>query len=203
MASGTLEDLFGELDSDAGAADRKEEGVPVEPLRRPRSVEPESFVTRVKVPEDKSGRTEPRKSRGTADERKLDELSGALEEKFAEFFGLLTFALPVTGVYGVENSDKATRALISIAKRRPKVMKALEHVADGVDALELGRFVVGVTLAVQVDFGRIPGDTLACEALGVTDAIRIMEAEDREQSEENPNVMVMPERARVRFQPVN
>jgi len=202
---GSLEELFSDLGAEEGNAakrDKPEKGVPVEPLRRSGSVADESFATRVKVPEKESkSASGTSKGRGTANERRIGELQSTLEEKLTQIFGLVSFGLPVTGVYGVENSDKAAAALCNIAKRRPAVLKALETVADGVDALEIGRFAAGIAIAVQVDMGRIQPDAMVCSVLGVTAIVQAME-EAGNNEDVNNNVMVMPS-SNVQYNPVS
>lgn len=170
------------------------------------------YETRVKRP------TNPRKSttskpstestkkpvgrpRGTATDRSIEEISAAIEEKFAEFFGYVSLGLPVTGTYGAENSEKAVKALISIGKRRPAVMKALMKVADGADGMDIGKFAMGIAVAVQVDMQRIPGDVLIARATGVTAVIEKYFVDD--EPAPNPNVMGQQTNATARFQPVS
>lgn len=83
-------------------------------------------------------------------------------------FGLLSGVVPVTATYGTENAPKAITALLDIGKRRPAVMKALLKIADGADTLELGKFLLGIIVALQVDFGKLNGDEIQAKAFGVT-----------------------------------
>jgi len=203
---GSLEDLFsdsGFAEGSAAKPDITPEGVPVEPLRRSGPVKDsdDSFITRVKIPEKESKPARESKGRSTANERRIGDLQVTLEEKLTQIFGLVSFGLPVTGVYGVENSDKAAAALCNIAKRRPAVLKALEGVADGVDALEIGRIAAGIAIAVQVDMGRIKPDAMVCSVLGVSAVVQAMEEAGNEE-DINDNVMVMPV-SNVKFNPVS
>lgn len=132
----------------------------------------------------KSDRAERRTARSigrTASERELAALGEQLEEKISVVFGLSAGIAPVTSVYAIENQDKAIRALLGIAKRRPAVLKALSKVADGADALEIGRFLLGILVCIQVDTQRLRGDEIQCRAFGVTEVLeRHFVAQDAE-----------------------
>lgn len=169
-----------------------------------RQVTDPGFETRVKTPtkdtkEDKKPRG--RMPRGSVVEKQAADIAETLEEKFAVIFGLLTTAMPVTGVYGTENAPKAVRALLDIGKRRPAVMRALLRVADGADSLELAKFVLGIACAVQVDMGRMQGTEVPARAFGVTDILeRFFNPEN--QPKENPNVQEQETNV-PRFAPVS
>ncbi len=76
--------------------------------------------------------------------------------------------VPVTSVYAAQNSPKAINALVSIAKRRPQVLKLLTKAADGIDVLELAKFLGGIVVCIQVDTQRLQGTELPAQAFGVT-----------------------------------
>lgn len=227
MAVKAEDDLFA-LAAQGGTEETgKETGLSVGPI----FLEPESeerrginqrgddpgFETRVKAPSGVSsrrkvtggsgetGKDAPKKAvgrpRGSATERSIEEISSALEQKFAEFFGYISLGLPVTGVYGTENSDKAVKALISIGKRRPAVMKVLMKMADGADGMDIGKFAMGLVVAVQVDMQRIQGDVLIARATGVTAVIEKYFID--EEQPVNQNVTGQATYATTRFQPVS
>jgi hypothetical protein len=127
-----------------------------------------------------------------------------LEEKIAVIFGLASGLAPITSTYAVENSPKAISALLDIAKRRPAVLRALTKVADGADALEIAKFVLGVLVCVQVDFGRLQGDELPARAFGVTAIIQehFVDNEGKIPTEYNQNVTNQVVPNAVRFSPV-
>lgn len=161
---------------------------------------PESFETRVKPPRKSAAskdkepappreRKQPAARGGTREERSLQQIGQELEEQLNTIFGFATLAMPVTGVYATENSDKAIAALINIAKRRPAVYRALTKVADGVDGVAIGRYVLGCLVAVQVDLGRIDADSVPARALGVTAVVEMIQGAQPEQGWENPNVV--------------
>ncbi len=156
------------------------------------------FKTRVKEP-DKSDKPKPvARGKGSASERSIAEIQEAIQEKFDEALAVLSMAMPVTGTYGVENSEKAVKALISIGKRRPKLLLALSKVADGADGLEIGRYLLGLAVAVQVDMQRIPYDALPAKATGVTAIVEKYFLDDSG----TPNENVTEQSTYGRFQPV-
>ena len=174
-----------------------------------RQVTDPGFETRVKPPADKAkpSKEQPKTTdraklpRGTQVEKQAADIGETLEEKFAVIFGLLSSAMPVTGTYGVENSPKAIRALLDIGKRRPAVMRALMTVANGADGLEIGKFVLGLAVCVQVDFGKLQGSELPARVFGVTDILEQFFV-DENAPQQNPNVTEQATNA-PRFQPVS
>lgn len=140
-----------------------------------------------KAKQEKPART----PRGTASERQLAEIGEALEEKVAGVGALLSGIAPITSVYAVERSPRAIAALLSIAKRRPKVLAALSKAADGVDIMEIAQFIGGLVVAVQVDAGRLKGNELPAQAFGVTQIIEDYFSE----REDDPNPAVMMQQA--------
>jgi hypothetical protein len=208
------DDLF-ELASQAGKEDPSEKGLSLQPIfLGPESgrVNDEGFETRVKTPDKSTSQTSPRKTegvaekkavgrpRGTASDRSIAEVQDAIQQKFDEAFAVVSLGLPVTGTYGVENSEKAVKALISIAKRRPKLLKALLKVADGADGIEIGRYMLGIGVALQVDMGRMQPDALPARVTGVTEVVQKYFIEP-EEGEVNPNVTEQTTHAR--FQPIS
>lgn len=167
---------------------------------------PDEFQTRVKPPTatEKKATPETKKAmpRGSAFEKQAADIAETLEEKFAMLFGLLSGVVPVTATYGTENSSKAVTALLDIGKRRPAVMKALLKLADGADTLELGKFVLGIIVALQVDFGKLNGDEIQAKAFGVTAVLdKYFRNPDYVPDASNPNVTEQATNGK-RFSPV-
>lgn len=168
-------------------ADSSEGGFPFSVLQGTGVSEPPPVKTRVKTPEESKGKKETPKPRGgTATERTLNEIAESLQEQFDSLSAYTSHITPVTSVYLAENSEKAVKALIGIGKRRPAVLKWISKAADGIDAVELGRFMAGVLTALQVDFGRLKGDELPARATGVT---KILEEHFWEEEKPNPNLV--------------
>lgn len=213
------DDLF-KLAAQAGKEDDPaQEGLSLQPIfLGPESGRvDEGFETRVKPPSGSpasgkntsgnstSGKTAEKKTvgrpRGSATERSIGEVQDAIQQKFDEAFAVVSIGLPVTGTYGVENSEKAVKALISIAKRRPKLLKALLRVADGADGIEIGRYILGVGVALQVDMGRIPPDALPARVTGVTEVVNKYFIDT--EGGEHVNANVTEQATSARFQPVS
>lgn len=210
------DDLF-QLAAKAGKEESAENGISLDAIflgPEQRGINQEGddpgFETRVKPP---ARRGRPRKTddaeapkkpvgrpKGSASERTAAEIAEALQSKFDEFFAVISIGMPVTGVYGVENSEKAVKALMSIGKRRPKLMHALMRVADGADGIDVGRYVLGLIFAVQVDMQRLPFDSLPARVTGVTAIVEKHFMNDGS-SPENPG-MTKQETTSGRFTPV-
>lgn len=160
------------------------------------------FKTRVKTPDKDEPKKSPgRQPRGSAVEKTVADIQETLEEKFALIFGLMTSALPVTGTYGVENTPKAVHALLDIGKRRPAVLRALMKIADGADGMEIGKFIAGLAISVQVDMQRMRGDEIIARTMGVTEILEKYFV-DESGPVDNPNVTEQVTHA-PRFQPVS
>lgn len=129
--------------------------------------------------------------RGTASERQIAEIGDALTEKAGQLAGIMSGALPVTAVYMGERSERAVQALLSIAKKNPKMLAGLQKAAIGIDVMELGTFLIGFAVAMQVDMNRLKGDELICQSFGVT---QILEEHFTEEPVENPAVFTQAPR---------
>jgi hypothetical protein len=211
MAGKAEDDLF-KLAEEAGGSDSEaQDRFPDEGIFRPsREVkDAPGFETRVKdptaKPSDKSEKpktTRARMPRGSQTEKQAADIAETLEEKFSIIFGLVSGVAPVTGVYGTENSGKAVRALLDIGKRRPSVMKAITKIADGADGLELGKFLVGLVVALQVDMGRMDAGTLPARATGVTEIVEkyFMSPAD---APENPMMPTQVVNSAAVFEPIS
>lgn len=109
--------------------------------------------------------------------------------------------LPVTGVYIGTNSEKTIEALLNIARKRPKMLDAMEKAADAFDGLEVAKFVVGMGVAFQVDVGRLAPDSFPAMMTGVTKVV-IENFAQEDGDSLNPNVTSVKEPAHaVRFEP--
>lgn len=160
----------------------------VEPLTSVRMVSPPDPKTRVDdIPAP--GREKPAKGRGTASERQAEDIGDALADKVNTIFAMCSGLAPVTSVYAIQNSDKAVKALINIGKRNPKILAALGKAANGVDALEVGKYILGIMVCIQVDTGRVKGDEFPCRAFGVTEILE-QHFWDAEEVVDNPSVFV-------------
>lgn len=168
-----------------------------------------AFETRVKDPAsnkpDKTTATATRSKmpRGSQVEKQAADISETLEEKFSIVFGLLTSVAPVTGTYGANNSGKAVRALLDIGKRRPAVMKAIVKIADGADGLELGKFMIGLVVAFQVDMGRMDAGAIPARVTGVTEIVEKYFMDPTTAPADNVNVPEQGVNSAAVFEPIS
>lgn len=172
----------------------------------------DTFQTRVKLPKageaekaEKEDRLkidrEPVKVSGTVSEKRIAKLQNDLQEQADMLAAVMSIKLPVTAVYTGTNSHKAIEALLNIARKRPKMLDALEKASDGFDAVEIGKFAVGMAVAFQVDLGRLNPDSFPAVITGVTSVFNDAGFVENDGAL-NPNVMSMPEPAHaVRFEP--
>lgn len=174
---------------------------------------PEPVPTRIKMP--KAGEAEkaskddklvierdPVKLTGSQAEKRIQKVQADLQEQADMLAGIMSLRLPVTAVYTGERSPKAIEALLNIARKRPKMLEALEKASDSFDAISIGKFVIGFGVAFQIDTGRLAPDSFPAMATGVTEVF-VKNFTDSD-GDENGNVMSMPEPAHaVRFQPAS
>jgi len=143
----------------------------------------------------------PKMPRGSAAEKTAADIAVTLEDKFTVILAMVSPVAPVTAVYGTENAPKAIKALLDIGKRRPAVMKALLKIADGADGMELGRFAMGMIVALGVDMGRFTGDEVLPKALGVHEIMEKYFLNPEYEESANPNVTEQTTHAK-RFAPL-
>jgi hypothetical protein len=90
---------------------------------------------------------------------------------------MIGVGLPVTGYYVASESDNFTKAIVQLARRKAEWIEALEHVADVMPGITIGRTVLGIGCAMGCDrFHRSEGesgvnpDKRSAMLLGVTAA---------------------------------
>lgn len=172
--------------------------------------EPEPVPTRIKMPKpgeaEKASKDdklvperEPVKLTGSAAEKRIQKLTAELQDQTDMLAGIMSLRLPVTAVYTAENSPKAIEALMNIARKRPKMLDALEKASDSFDAISIGKFAIGMGVAFQIDTGRLAPDSFPAVATGVT---KTFMENFTDEGDTNQNVMSMPEpKHAVRFEP--
>lgn len=144
---------------------------------------------------------DPIKISGTASEKRILKIQAELQEQADTLAAVMSLRLPVTAVYTGENSPKAIEALLNIARKRPKMLDALEKASDGFDAMAIGKFAIGMAVALQVDTGRLDPNSFPAVATGVTKTF-VENGFVETDGALNTNVMSMPEPAHaVRFEP--
>lgn len=125
-------------------------------------------------PEPKPKGTPGRKPAAT----KLAALQADLVQMFVEAGAALSLVGPVTGIVWAERAPKRARALVKLADRNPALRRALERMVSGSVAFDLAIDAIAIGVAVGVDLGRIEGDGLIADRLGVGDVYRAIEEEE-------------------------
>lgn len=97
--------------------------------------------------------------------------------------------LPVTGYIILEDAEAFTQAALNLAKRHPKVLKALEKAAQVGPGITVGRFMVKIGVAMNVDSGRMQPQSPISNMMGVYEAWKIVHPDLAQQ---NGNVMSEP-----------
>lgn len=129
-------------------------------------------VTAVPGPLSGSRGTGPRRTttRRRASSKKLDTLQLKLSSEMFQAGALIGMGVPTTGYYICQESDNFTKAVITLAARRPEWIDALEHIADVQPGITVGRTVIGIGAALAVDRGRADPEKAFMKFLGVYSA---------------------------------
>lgn len=89
--------------------------------------------------------------RRKSSQNKLDALQVTLSQQMFMGGAMIGAAMPVTGYYTCQESDRFTKALVELASHRPEWVEALEHLADLQPGIIIGRTAVGLGAALSVD----------------------------------------------------
>lgn len=82
--------------------------------------------------------------------------------------------LPVTGYIILEDAEAFTQAALNLAKRHPKIIGALEKAAQVGPGITIGRFMVKLGVAMNVDSGRMQPDSAISNMMGVYAAWQVV-----------------------------
>jgi hypothetical protein len=139
-------------------------------------------VTAAPGPLSGSRGTGPRRTstRRRASSKKLDTLQLKLSSEMFQAGALIGMGVPTTGYYICQESDNFTKAVISLASRRPEWIDALEHIADVQPGITVGRTVIGIGAALAVDRGRANPEKAFMKFLGVYSAWNAVQNPDQE-----------------------
>jgi hypothetical protein len=137
-------------------------------------------VTAAPGPLSGSRGTGPRRgtTRRRASSKKLDTLQLKLSSEMFQAGALIGMGVPTTGYYICQESDSFTKAVISLASKRPEWIDALEHIADVQPGITVGRTVIGIGAALAVDRGRANPEKAFMKFLGVYSAWRAVQNPD-------------------------
>lgn len=99
-----------------------------------------------------SARTPAGKRRGRRSaQSRLDDLQKTLSQQMFMGCTMVGMAMPVTGYYGCQESDRFTKAVVELASHRPEWVEALEKLADLQPGLIVGRTAFGLGASLAVD----------------------------------------------------
>lgn len=101
---------------------------------------------------------------------KLDGLKAKLTEQMFMAGAMGGMALPVTGLYVCQESERFCGAVVDLAATNPKWIEALEKLSLIEPGLIVGRTAFGIGGALAVDRGRAQADTAVMKFLGVHQA---------------------------------
>lgn len=105
-----------------------------------------------------------------ASKSKLDGLKAKLTEQMFMAGAMGGMALPVTGIYVCQESERFCGAVVDLAATNPRWIEALEKLTLIEPGLIVGRTAFGIGGALAVDRGRAQPDTAVMKFLGVYQA---------------------------------
>jgi hypothetical protein len=99
---------------------------------------------------------------------RVDQLRDDIMRELVGFGKTTSAVLPVFGITMVARADKTAAALARIAENNPKVLAALEVATRVVPALDLAETLMALGIALMVDVGRVPADSMLAVTTGVS-----------------------------------
>lgn len=112
-----------------------------------------------------------------------------LADRLVEYFGPpVSFVTPLGYAVFEDRAEKNARALINLAKKRPRVQKMIEGLMAGSSVLDLGMTVVGIGVAMQVERERTHPDSLLASYFHIDDLYKEMYP-DGNIADQNGNVV--------------
>lgn len=110
-----------------------------------------------------------RRAAGRSIDQRADRIQKSLDVQAFKFGAMISRVVPVTGTTIMKRSEKTSAALVTIARRKPEYLDALEKVAEFEHVMDLAEFVAAILAALAVDFNQMNPDGFAAKALGVTE----------------------------------
>lgn len=135
----------------------------------------------------RSDKGQPR-TRRTATKKLADELLNP----WAKLATAMAFPVPTVTAVMIERGEKTTVAFTNIASRYPKMLKALENVAQVGDAAEIGETALLMFVAMLMDVGRIPPEHPLGMVTGVTGLYQQVHPDMPQEDNGNGNVHPFP-----------
>lgn len=110
----------------------------------------------------------PRSARPSAPASELEAIETSLVEGLTKFGAAITPVAPIPGVYTIQTAEDVSGALTRLAAKNPALLKALSGSSTVMDYVAVGMWGVGMFVAVSVQTGRIPADSIAARNFGLT-----------------------------------
>lgn len=143
------------------------------------SLSADDAPTRTRKPRSDKGK--PRGTRGTGGRpsgaAKSRQLADDLMVPYAMFAAGLSMTAPTVAATLMKRGETTVDALVKIAEKSPRMMKALQAGAKMGPAVELAQTGISVLIAGAVDFGRIPPEHPLALNLGITETYAQMHPE--------------------------
>lgn len=101
-------------------------------------------------------------------------LAEDLLDPWAKLAKGLAFTSPTTAAVLIDRGEKTTAALVKIAEKHPRMMKALTNVGQIGPGADIAETLIMVFVALQIDSGRLPPNSPLAAAMGVAKLHRDM-----------------------------
>lgn len=111
----------------------------------------------------------PRSARTPAPPSELAQIETSLVEGLTKFGSAITPLAPIPGVYTIQTAEDVSGALTRLAAKNPALLKALSGSSTVMDYVAVGVWGMGMFVAVSVQTGRIPADSVAARNFGLTE----------------------------------
>jgi hypothetical protein len=95
----------------------------------------------------------------------VEQIREELIKDFARFGMLLSFGLPLTGMVVVNRAERAANSLAALARQSPAVLRVLKLISGASIYGEVGFILGEVLIAVGVEQGAIPVDSLVAQSI--------------------------------------
>jgi hypothetical protein len=93
--------------------------------------------------------------------------------------------MPTTGYIIMEEADGFTNAALKLAVKNPRILKALETAAQVGPGVKVGKTLVKIGIAINVDTGRMNHDAIISRYFGVDDAWKTVHPDMTENGKAN------------------
>lgn len=131
-------------------------------------------------------------------------LADELLDPWAKLAKGLAFTSPTTSAVLIARGEATTTALVRIAEKHPRMLKALQNVGQIGPGSEIAETLVMVAVAMQIDSGRMPANHPIAAAMGVAAIHKEMFGETVATTEDGIEFVVAtsPATEGVEFHPV-